>query len=237
METGKETLKQQAYRIIKNKILYCEYAPNEILNEELLLKDTGCSRAPIRDALSRLEQEHLLVILPKKGIRIADVNLNDITSVFEMRCMVEPYVIRMYGECLDKEKLRKYRKRFESDITPERVMKAAKENRLLEMYTLDDEFHQYLIQSSPNPYMWLSMELIYNQNIRLRVLTSIDRGRLMKSNPEHTAIIDLLLEDRYEDAAEEMKNHLNKAKQGSFDALIKNGGWNQQGEKFPAEIM
>lgn len=59
----------------------------------------------------------------------------------------------------------------------------------------------------------------------------------MKSNPEHTAIIDLLLEDRYEDAAEEMKNHLNKAKQGSFDALIKNGGWNQQGEKFPAEIM
>lgn len=232
METGKETLKQQAYRIIKNKILYCEYAPNEILNEEFLLKDTGCSRAPIRDALSRLEQEHLLNIMPKKGIRISDVNLNDITSVFEMRCMVEPYVIRLYGDRLDKEKLREYRKRFEENITPEKVIEAAKENRLFEMYALDDEFHQYLIQSSPNPYMWLSMELIYNQNIRLRVLTSIDRGRLMKSNPEHTAIIDLLLEDRYEDAAEEMKNHLNKAKQGSFTALIKNGGWNQQGEKF-----
>lgn len=237
MENGKETLKQQAYRIIKNKILYCEYAPNAILNEELLLKDTGCSRAPIRDALGRLEQEHLLVIMPKKGIRISDVNLNDINSVFEMRCMVEPYVIRMYGNRLDKEKLREYRKRFEEDITPEKVMEAAQENRLFGMYTLDDEFHQYIVQSSPNPYMWLSMELIYNQNIRLRVLTSIDRSRLMKSNPEHTAIIDLLLEDKYEEAAEEMRDHLNKARQGSFAALIQNGGWNQQGEKIPVEIM
>ena len=85
METGRETLKQQAYRIIKNKILYCEYAPNEVLNEELLLQDTGYSRAPIRDALGRLEQEHLLVIMPKKGIRISDVNMNDISSVFEDR--------------------------------------------------------------------------------------------------------------------------------------------------------
>ena len=121
METGRETLKQQAYRIIKNKILYCEYAPNEVLNEELLLQDTGYSRAPIRDALGRLEQEHLLVIMPKKGIRISDVNMNDISSVFEMRCMVEPYVIRMYGNRLDKEKLREYKKKFETDITPEKV--------------------------------------------------------------------------------------------------------------------
>ena len=147
METGRETLKQQAYRIIKNKILYCEYAPNEVLNEELLLQDTGYSRAPIRDALGRLEQEHLLVIMPKKGIRISDVNMNDISSVFEMRCMVEPYAIRMYGNRLDKEKLREYKKKFETDITPEKVMDAAKEKRLIEMFTLDDEFHQYIVRN------------------------------------------------------------------------------------------
>lgn len=58
------------------------------------------------------------MIMPKKGIRISDVNMNDISSVFEMRCMVEPYVIRMYGNRLDKEKLREYKKKFETDITP-----------------------------------------------------------------------------------------------------------------------
>ena len=49
-------------------------------------------------------------------------------------------------------------------------MDAAKEKRLIEMFTLDDEFHQYIVRNSPNPYMWMSMELIYNQNTRLRVL-------------------------------------------------------------------
>ena len=211
METGRETLKQQAYRIIKNKILYCEYAPNEVLNEELLLQDTGYSRAPIRDALGRLEQEHLLVIMPKKGIRISDVNMNDISSVFEMRCMVEPYVIRMYGNRLDKEKLREYKKKFETDITPEKVMDAAKEKRLIEMFTLDDEFHQYIVRNSPNPYMWMSME----------------------SKPEHAEIIDALLEDRYEDAADKMKNHLRKAKQGSLDTFASYGDWLRKKEQDP----
>lgn len=233
METGRETLKQQAYRIIKNKILYCEYAPKEVLNEELLLQDTGYSRAPIRDALGRLEQEHLLVIMPKKGIRISDVNMNDISSVFEMRCMVEPYVIRMYGNRLDKEKLREYKKKFETDITPEKVMDAAKEKRLIEMFTLDDEFHQYIVRNSPNPYMWMSMELIYNQNTRLRVLTSLDLNRLMQSKPEHAEIIDALLEDRYEDAADKMKNHLRKAKQGSLDTFASYGDWLRKKEQDP----
>ena len=74
-----------------------------------------------------------------------------------------------------------------------------RKKRLIEMFTLDDEFHQYIVRNSPNPYMWMSMELIYNQNTRLRVLTSLDLNRLMQSKPEHAEIIDALLEDRYED--------------------------------------
>ena len=49
-----------------------------------------------------------------------------------------------------------------------------------------------LFRNSPNPYMWMSMELIYNQNTRLRVLTSLDLNRLMQSKPEHAEIIDAL---------------------------------------------
>lgn len=56
----KESLKQQAYNIIKNKIITCEYPPNFLLNEEKLKEEIGASRTPIRDALSRLEQENLV---------------------------------------------------------------------------------------------------------------------------------------------------------------------------------
>ena len=53
----KKSLKQQAYDEIKRKIVTCEYAPNTLLNEELLREELHVSRTPIRDALSRLEQK------------------------------------------------------------------------------------------------------------------------------------------------------------------------------------
>lgn len=63
----KDSLKLQSYNIIKDKIIRCEYAPNTLINEEALREELGVSRTPIRDALSRLEQEGLIQILPKRA--------------------------------------------------------------------------------------------------------------------------------------------------------------------------
>lgn len=225
MEQEKETLKQRAYRIIKERILFCQYLPGSDLNEDMLLKDTGLSRAPIRDALSRLEQEGLLKIIPKKGVRVSEVTLNDINTVYEMRSLIEPYNIRRHGDKIDKESLERFRRLFDDMAAPEKIQEAERENRLGRLYALDDEFHQYLISCSKNPYMERTMKLIYNQDIRLRILTSIDRSRLQMSRPEHMEIIDCLLQEQYEEAACVMERHLEKAKQASFQEIIKNGGW------------
>ena len=66
--TAKPSLKLQAYHYLKGKILSCEYAPSQFLNEQKLCAEMGnISRTPMRDALGRLEQEGLIAILPKKG--------------------------------------------------------------------------------------------------------------------------------------------------------------------------
>ena len=57
---SKMNLKTQAYNTIRQKIVTCEYAPGTFLNEELLTTELGLSRTPVRDALSRLEQEGLI---------------------------------------------------------------------------------------------------------------------------------------------------------------------------------
>ena len=56
---AKTNLKTLAYKTIKQKIVTCEYAPGMYLNEEILTEELKISRTPIRDALSRLEQEGL----------------------------------------------------------------------------------------------------------------------------------------------------------------------------------
>lgn len=65
---SKMNLKTQAYNTIRQKIVTCEYAPGTFLNEELLTTELGLSRTPVRDALSRLEQEELIEIKPKKAL-------------------------------------------------------------------------------------------------------------------------------------------------------------------------
>ena len=80
---SKMNLKTQAYNTIRQKIATCEYAPGTFLNEELLTTELGLSRTPVRDALSRLEQEGLIEIKPKKGIIVMPLSINTINMILK----------------------------------------------------------------------------------------------------------------------------------------------------------
>lgn len=88
------SLKNQAYTVIKQKILSCEYAPGSELNEAVLCGQLSISRTPVRDALSRLEHDHLLRIVSKKGIIIESITVEDIGNYFEvLLCLVQTAVL------------------------------------------------------------------------------------------------------------------------------------------------
>ena len=97
----KKSLKSQAYNNIKEKIISCEYSPGMLLNEEILCETFNVSRTPIRDALSRLEQEGLITIWPKKGIIVSSLSISEVNNLFELRLLLEPYSIQNYGYTLD----------------------------------------------------------------------------------------------------------------------------------------
>ena len=113
----KINLKTQAYNTIRQKIVTCEYAPGTFLNEELLTSELGLSRTPIRDALSRLEQEGLIEIKPKKGILVMPLSINTINMIFEVRQLYEPYILLNYGTSLSTQQLKKFYSIFSSSKT------------------------------------------------------------------------------------------------------------------------
>ena len=65
------SLQSQAYQYIRQKIATCEYAPNQMLSESQLRDELGISRTPVREAVSRLVQEGLLTVFPKRGIVVS----------------------------------------------------------------------------------------------------------------------------------------------------------------------
>ena len=59
-------LKEHTYQILKERMVDCIYPPGSLLNEAQLATDLKLSRTPIREAISKLELEGFVKILPKK---------------------------------------------------------------------------------------------------------------------------------------------------------------------------
>lgn len=216
----KESLKQQAYNIIKNKIITCKYPPNFLLNEEKLKEEIGASRTPIRDALSRLEQEDLVRILPKKGIMVSSLSIREINSLYEARMLIEPYAIAHYVIDIAKERFQYYEQRIREMGQKTRQGEELQDD----IYDFDDQMHLEMINATENEYFKALYERISYQNQRLRILSGVkSKERLEETQREHIKIIEACLEERWTDAAEAMKEHLVCSKRASFAAMIESG--------------
>jgi len=208
----RESLKIQAYNIIKQKIAACEYEPNALLNEDLLGAEIQASRTPVRDALGRLEQEGLVTIMPKKGIKVSGLSVSDINMIFEVRMLLEPYALRSYGHTMPAEALTALR--GEILILGDRPGGG-------DGYELDDRLHRMIVETIPNKFLLHTYELIHTQNLRYRIMTGQERaGRRAETDREHLEIIDACLKLDWEAAADSLILHLAASKNATFDMLF-----------------
>jgi DNA-binding GntR family transcriptional regulator len=207
----KENLKEKAYRIIKSKIINCEYPPESFLNEAELLKEIGASRTPIREALNKLEQENLIRIIPKKGVIVGVIAISEINDVYQIRELVEPYIIRTWSDKLNIKTLTAFK---------EKLMNMADSLSEKERYAMDDSLHRCIISVCENKYLKQLMEKSYDQNHRIRIISGKLRSRLERSNDEHINILNLLIARNIEGAAQAMSAHLESAKKAAVESLF-----------------
>lgn len=210
------SIQNEAYEHIKKKIMMCEYKPNQLLSESVLLEDLGCSRTPVREAIRRLEQEGLATVLPKRGIVVSGFTISDIKAIFEVRMLIEPYAVQTYGEALDQGELRRFLDLFQH---------WQEQREQLDFYQVDDEFHRTLISALPNEYLHDLYSRIQTQNVRLRVMSGeLIASRLDRTMQEHGEIARVCLEKNWQLAAEKIKWHLECSRTSYFEAIVQNNG-------------
>jgi len=213
---SRPSLKQIAYNTIKEKILSCEYEPSSFFNEEALCEELQMSRTPVRDALSRMEQENLIQIVPKKGFFIAPMSITEINMVFEGRLLLEPYIIINYCQHLSDETLQE----MQSLLSLEKDNIHKKD---MAIYQADHSFHMCLINQCTNHYFLRLYDNLHNQNNRLRVLSGrSSNDRLKMTLDEHMRIFTELTKRNLEQAASYMRDHLINSKEASFQSFITN---------------
>jgi DNA-binding GntR family transcriptional regulator len=203
------SLKLFAYNAIKEKIIRCEYPPNALLNEEILKQDLHVSRTPIRDALGRLEQENIVKILPKRGILVRGITLEDVNQIFETRLLIEPYTVCKYGKSINPEAHEEF---FDFFSTATETIDTDTVNRK------DNDFHLQFIAASKNPYLVQANEYPFFQDMRLRILSSsMGKERIRVSQDEHRLIAQYCCEKNWKAAARALKDHLELSRKRALD--------------------
>lgn len=88
------SLAESAYRRIRDKLIMLEVRPGEPLNDGQLATELQVGRTPVREALKKLEIDHLVVSYPRRGTFATVVDITELADVSEIRQLLEPLAAR-----------------------------------------------------------------------------------------------------------------------------------------------
>jgi len=100
-----QSLEEKVYLQIKKAILDCVLPPGSPLIETRLAEELGVSRTPIRKAIARLEQEGFVTAASSKGYHVAEISLQDIREIYQLREILECHLVRETAKQFNQEEL------------------------------------------------------------------------------------------------------------------------------------
>ena len=149
---------KEIYKELKDRIVFLDYKPKQVLNIKELAKEFGVSPMPIREVLILLESEKLIHIIPNNGIYVTDVSFQELKDVFEVRLFLIGLSGRLAAQRVTTEELNKMKELLKK-------IKQEKDRNIL--IQLDAEFHDLINYSTKNHALAETLKRLRNQIGRL----------------------------------------------------------------------
>ena len=205
-KTANKDLKNHTYCILKERLVNCIYPPGTLLNEAQLAADLGASRTPVREAISRLEMEGFVKIMPKKGIYVTDISLNDVLQIFQTRIEIEPIAVRLAAPHLPREELLAFCGKFKGEAPD-----------IQNGFRLDTAMHLFIIEHCGNRYIIDMMHRIFDENTRVIISSKQNQVQIHDARLEHLVILNSLLDKDTERAIALMQSHIENCRKAALD--------------------
>ena len=204
---------------IQRAIVEGDIAPGSKISEPELARRFDLSRAPLREALARLERCHLIERLPNVGARVVTLSVAALSSLYQIREELEGLACRLAAEHMSDAQISELRQLLDVHLSTQRV----REGESYYQEAGDVDFHYRIIQGSQNPYLIniLCDELYYLVRM-YRVQLGMNGPRVSRAFDEHKAILtaianrdgelaDLLMRRHIAASRRNIENHLKQA--------------------------
>lgn len=199
------SLAEQVFERLENEILTGAYQRGEVLTEMHLVNDLGVSRTPIREALRRLEQEHIIEITPK-GILVIGVTMKDLMDIFSIRIQIEGMAAAETAKNITDEQLAELREVLELQ---EFYLPKKDADRIKIM---DSKFHQLIYRFSGSTALNDTLLPLHKKVQKYRKASVENENRAQQSALEHRAIFEAIAAHDAELASRKMVEHITNAK-------------------------
>jgi DNA-binding GntR family transcriptional regulator len=181
-----ETLTDRAYRLLEELIVTLALPPETILSEQSLAARLGIGRTPIREALQRLARDGLVVILPRRGILVSQINLKTQMRLLEVRRELERLMAKGAAERATPEESAWF-------ATIARDMRrASDESDEMTFMRLDRQFNELVSQAARNEFASRAMGLMHGLSRRFWYQHYRESGDLPLSARLHAEVAEAI---------------------------------------------
>lgn len=185
IEHKTKSLADQVFEHIENAILIGKYKRGEVITESKLSEELGVSRTPIREALRRLEQEHLIEET-KKGILIIGITEKDLTDIFLIREKIEGLAASLAAQNCTDEQLAELKEALELGEF------YLSKNDADHIKTMDNRFHKTLYKLTGSMAFYDTLMPLHKKIQKYRMVSVQNKSRALESVVEHRKIFDAI---------------------------------------------
>ena len=198
-------LREQIYPMLRTAILTGAIAPGAAIDEKGIAVQLKVSRTPVREAVMRLSDEHLVDVVAQSGTRAAKMNRAEIAEAFLIRRALEMESAAQAAPRMAQDHADRL-----ADILMQHA-RALDRRNFVEAIQFDDRFHQYVTTISDLPRLWNMIELSKAPLDRCRHLMLPRAGQAEATLEQHREIIRALNSHDPEKARHAMRTHLEQA--------------------------
>lgn len=218
--TENGTLNATVFALLREDILTGRLRPGERLRSEFLRQRYDAGGSPVREALMRLESEHLVVLEQNRGFRVASASAEELRDLTRARIEIESTALKW--------SMAAGTVRWEGEVVGamHRLASVPKydgaqelRGRNVDWLHYHREFHSALVQACDSPTLLAIRNRLFDRAERYVSLSIGTPGESRDDVAEHQAIMEAVLSRSTELALELNRHHMERTMNKLLDAL------------------
>ena len=196
---------QKAYKVLRAGIIEGTYPPGSRVTEQDIALESGVSRTPVREAMRKLHAEGLLQFVPHQGAVVRAWSDADAEEIFELRALVESYVVQRAAERVSSEELAELRRAAEEQYAEVCSKNAGYMERIADV---NDRFHKLLQDAARSERLKAILATLAEAPLVFETFRDYSEEELQRSARHHLEIVEALECGDRTWAASVMRSHV-----------------------------